>query len=152
MGTPLRTTEVHWAYLLPLMLAGTKATCCWLSAVLSQSRCAQTCWLLSAADFTDATVGHTGVSKEERQSQAIHHYGATHTHTQGNTHRMQPRRKGRSDLVLPPPVPPTVSFSLSAGLPRSLRLVQTDWRAWNMQHMYQSQSANTSPAVYHSPG
>lgn len=79
------------------MRAGTKATCCWLSAVLSQSCCVQTCWLLSAADFTDAIVGHRGVSKGERQSQTIHHY----KEAQRNTHRMQRSCKGRSDPVLP---------------------------------------------------
>lgn len=129
------------------MRAGTEATCCWLSAALSQSCCAQTCWLLSTADFTDAMVGHGGVSKAERQSQTMYHRKETHreTHTGCNF-----------------TVKPHLSWSLAASLSfwiflsvcllRSLRLPQTDWRAWNMQHMYQSQSANTRPAVYHSPG
>lgn len=154
MGCPWRTTEVYWAYLLPLMRAGTKATCCWLSAVQSQSCCVQTCWLLSAADFTDAVMGHREVSKGRRQSQIIHHYQETH----GEIHQLNapsPQRSIWSRTVAPSTsltVPLCLSAYLSACLPHSLRLMQTDWRAWNMQHMYQSQSANTSPAVYHSPG
>lgn len=155
MGSPWRTTEVYWAYLLPLMRAGTKATCCWLSAVQSQSCCVQTCWLLSAADFTDAVMGHREVSKGRRQSQIIHH----DQETRGEIHQLNAASLAKVDLISyccslhvfdRPPL--CLSAYLSACLPHPLRLMQTDLRAWNMQRMYQSQSANTSPAVYHSPG
>lgn len=68
MVPPLSYT-VHFFFL--LLLAGTKATVCGLSAVQSHSCCEQTCWLLSAVDFTNAIVGHRGVSKRDSPKQHI---------------------------------------------------------------------------------
>ena len=122
-GGPLRYTEHIF---LLLMRAGTKATCCWLSAVLSQSCCVQTCWLLSAADSTDATVGHRGVSKgrETVPPQYItikRHTGWSVCVCVGGGHAWDatPPVKGRSDLVLFPPsasaaVSPSLTVYLSA--------------------------------------
>lgn len=77
------------------MRAGTKATCCWLSAVQSQSCCVQTCWLLSAADFTDAVMGHREVSKGRRQFQIIHH----DQETRGEIHQLNAASLAKVDLI-----------------------------------------------------
>lgn len=106
MGAPWRTTEVYWAYLLPLWHAGTKTACCWLSAVRSQSCCVQTCRLLSVADFPDAVVGHSEARR--RKSRTIHHY----LETQKYTLWMQPHCKGRFDLLRPPHLWPSLCVSV----------------------------------------